>query len=284
MRYFVYLTLILVFTALSSCDNSMDPFNKEKGVYSIYGYLDLDKNVNYIRVKDLNKPLSRDSTDEIDATVTLENVTENKVETLQDTLFKYQDVYTHNFPTTMEINPGDKYQVTAERSDGELVTATATAPQIADANWGPTDSYCQFPIEITFEPVEYKYDLELSIGFDYQDIRYWVNPDVSQVEGKLIVYRFTPNSIINDFEIACHNLDDDKLFAKYTHYGPDFDHMVSGNSEDPEKTVTFGALYEDSFSFKIDTTNIPCPPICTPEDTVTRSISYHELRNKGLEP
>lgn len=258
----------------------MNPFDEEKGLYSIYGYLDLDKEVNYIRVKDLNATLTTNSTDNINATVTLENTDKNIVETLQDTLVKFEGIYTHNFRTTMEINPVTSYKITVERSDGKSVTATATTPQIADVNWGPTNDYCQFPVEITFEPILDKYDLEVAIGFDYEDIRYWVYPEITHVEGELIKYRFTPDSIIRSMEIECHQLDDDKLFIEYTHYGPDFDSTGSDTLDTPTETVKFGALYEDSFTFPIDTTNIPCPPICSPSDTVTPSIDYHELLKK----
>lgn len=267
----------------------MDPFDEEKGLYSIYGYLDLDKEVNYIRVKDLNATLTTSSTDNINATVTLENTDENIVETLQDTLVKFEDIYTHNFRTTMEINPVTSYEITVERSDGKSVTATATTPQVADVNWGPTNDYCHFPFEITFEPVINRYDLELSVGFDYEKVRFWVTPDVSHQEGKLLRYRFIPINLINEVfsgpdsePIKCNQLDDDVLFVKYTHYGPDFNSAGSDTLDIPTETVTFGALYEDSFSFRVDTSDV-CPPICSPSDTVTRSTNLHELLYEEME-
>lgn len=271
MRYFICLISMLVLSAImSGCDTTMDPFEEKKGLFSIYGYLDMDKEVNFIRVKDLNKPLPRDSTDDIDATVTLKNRSENTIETLQDTLFQFEDIYTHNFRTTMEVNPATSYEIEVERSDGESVTATATTPQIADVNWGPTDEYCATPVEISFEPVNHRYDLELSVGFDYDNVRYWVNPDVSHSEDELVIYRFAPINILDaifsggpDSEpIRCYQLDNERLFIKYTHYGPDFDSTGSERPDDvSDETIKFGALYEDSFDFTIDTSNV-CPPIC----------------------
>lgn len=271
MRYLLKVIYFIVFTAvISGCDNTMDPFDEEKGLYSIYGYLDLNEEVNYIRVKDLNKPLPTDSTDTIDATVILENLNNNTKEILQDTLVQFNDIYTHNFRTAMEITPGTSYQITVERSDGKSVTATATTPHVADVSLEPTGQDCITPIEMTFKPVSGRYDLDLSIGFDYNEIRYWVSPDADHFEEELVIFRFTPLNILDKIfyppgpdseRVWCHMLDHDNLFVRYTHYGPDFEDTGSDSLDIPGETVKFGALYEDSFSFPIDLVQI-CPPLC----------------------
>jgi hypothetical protein len=254
---------------LAGCENTIEPFDRGRGLYSIYGVLDLYKDINYIRVKDLNEPLTEDETDNIDATVTLRNINENNTETLQDTLIAFENVFTHNFRTTMSITPDTRYEITVERSDGESISVTATTPHIADVNWGPTNETCITPVEITFEPVHHPNDLELSVGFNYDDARFWANPKATSFRDKLLTYRFAPIDILNEIflppgpdsePIRCFQLDNENLFIEYTHFGPDFEDIDFDSLNAPEGTIEFGALYEDSFSFPIDTVRV-CPPL-----------------------
>lgn len=262
--YVVILYVLILATILTGCDNTLEPFERGKGLYSIYGALDLNKDINYIRVKDLNEPLISDKSDSLDATVTLENINQNETEILQDSLVKFEDVYTHNFRTTLPINPDTEYEITVERSDGESIKVTTTTPNIADVSWGPTDEFCSTPIEIIFEPIFSPNDLEISVGFDYENVRYWSNPDPRHFEDEKVTYYFAPINILSDVfsppdsePIECYQLDNEFLYVKYTHYGPDFGEVNYEEINAPEGTIDFGAYYEDSFSFPIDTTKEP---------------------------
>lgn len=115
---FSWMILPAIFWFFLSCDNSLDPLDEEKGAYSIYGYLNLYKDINYIRVKNLNITYLQDSTN-IDAEVTLENIYSGATEILEDTIVVFDSLKTHNFCRTMDIQPHIEYRVSVEGSDGK---------------------------------------------------------------------------------------------------------------------------------------------------------------------
>jgi len=258
--------LITVFLAVS-CDNTLHPFNKDKGLYSVYGYLDIDSDVNYIRIKDLNMPFVEDSTRKIDAKVRLTNERNEVSQTLTDSVVEFEGLYTHNFRTTLDINPDTKYQLTVKRSDGKVATATATTPRIADTNVDPLNADCRTPITVRFKPVLKKADLYVRIGFEYRNKKYWVNPflQTRKDEPELIYMRFTPQDIIAKIfsddrgrpTIACYQLSSKIFYVDYIHYGPDFNQGSSSDTLDiPGGAGKFGGLYNRRFHFPIDTTNL----------------------------
>lgn len=273
-----YCFAILVFLlAFSGCDNSLDPLDEERGGYSIYGYLNLYKDVNYIRVKNLNTSIDQDTTSEIDAEVTFENLENGLTQTLEDTIVEFDGLKTHNFQTTLDINPETKYRVKVERADGRITTATATAPAIAERDLIPKQADCMTYFHLSFEPVLSEFDIIVDFGFHYNTETYWVraNEFLHESENKATI-SVTPFRILEDVfgvgippqnwqynegEIFCHELDDDIFEVRYTHYGPDlFDNTISDTLQIPGGAGRFGALYRDYFTFEIDTTRL-CPPL-----------------------
>lgn len=269
--FIIILSLIII---LPGCENSIQPLNEEKGFYSIYGYLNMHEDVNHIRVKNLNMTLSEDTTDNIDANVTLKNLKSGETEELEDTVVTFDGVKTHNFRTTMDIKPNTKYRVSVERSDGKTVTATATSPYNTDTNVEPVGENCNTNIEISFVPVRSRNALRLEVGFRYNNKLFWTrqNQNIITFDQKIIL-SFTPSGLLEDFfsgnedtsqgeTITCKELDTDKLFVRYTHFGPDlFDNNLSDTLNIPGGAGRFGVFYKDSFSFPIDTSP-SCPPSC----------------------
>lgn len=275
------MSVIAMAALLPGCDNSMDPFDEEKGSFSIYGYLDIHEEQNYIRIKDINQPHRSDATEAIDAVVTLENIYTGITETLEDSTVEFDGVFTHNFRTTMDITPDTRYRVTAERSDGVTKTVTATTPPIANVTVEPTGENCLTPIELILEPVHDRNDISLEIGFTLNDHRFWVRmqPDIPGMqndnsEDDLFYLLFAPIDILDEVfnppfgggeRRWCHELDTDQLYVRYTHFGPDFFDETASDSagvvDIPGGTERFGGLYNDSFSITIDTSKI-CPPGC----------------------
>lgn len=266
MKYFNTYTVILLLLLSSGCDNSMNAFDEEEGLYSIYGYLDLHEDINYIRIKDINETL-QDSDGVIDAKVTFENLDNSTSEILQDTVVEFDGVKTHNFRTTLDINPDTEYRVTAERSDGKTASATAITPYIAETSVNPMGENCSTTVNIDFEPVRSKNSLWVDVGFYYNQDLFWVPINTLLIEiGNKVNATFTPMMLINEaFEgetIYCFELSDDTFEVRYTHYGPGiYEEAVSDSIGIPGGSGRFGAFYKDSFSFPIDTTGI-CPPSC----------------------
>lgn len=280
-EYSKVLVLICFFSFfLTGCDNSVDPLNKEQGAYSIYGYLNIYKDVNYIRVKNLNSSFLQDSTGDIDADVTLKNLNSGATEKLEDSIVVFDEVKTHNFRTTMDILPATKFRVDVEAQDGRKVSATATSPPIAETDVGPIGANCSTNVDLNFDPVSSKFALDLEVGLHYDSKEFWIraNKFLSESDGS-VTASFTPYDILDGvfgltapdsedpLKVYCHQLDAEKLMARYAHYGPDlFANTISDTLQIPGGAGRLGALYRDSFSFRIDTSKL-CPPFPLEECT-----------------
>lgn len=267
--------LVSVVVLFPGCDNSVNILDRDTGLYSIYGALDIYADVNHIRVKNLNTPLVGDSTRTIGATVTLKNLRTGTSEILRDSIIQFENVYTHNFRTTLEIMPDTEYRITIEHSDGRTARATATTPHIAETDAVPEGEDCETPIRVQFEPVASPNAIEAELGFDYGGLQHWTpvfktrssdsNPDLVFLQftpKQLLDAVFKPDSPLGGKEVWCHELDNNKIYARYTHFGPDFGGDTPSDSLNvPGGIGVFGGFYEDSFSFPIDTTNV-CAPFC----------------------
>lgn len=277
----VYLALFFCMF-YGGCDNSIQPLDRQNGVFSIYGVLDLREDVNFVRIKDLNRTLLQDTAGTIDATVVIEDLQNGNSDVMQDSIVAFDGVKTHNFYTGMDIMPDTRYRVSVERSDGRTVSAEAETPSRARTNVEPVMEDCLTPINVTFTPVEERINLRLNIGFNYDGGIQWVpyREDIGAGPGDLDSgentesYSFVPKVILDTYtgannpfssggvEIWCHQLDDDRFYVRYTHYGPDsFESSTSDSLQIPKGTGRLLSLYRDTLNFRIDTVNI-CKPNC----------------------
>lgn len=253
-----------------SCDNTINPFEEDDGIYSIYGFLDLNEDQNYIRVHDLNNPIIDDSSQTIDAEVTIKNLETGETETMVDSTVQFEDAFVFNFVTNLEITPATTYQVTATRSDNKETVAAGTMPRIAETDVGPTDELCNEPIRLSFDPVTTHLNLRVSIGVDYSNERHWFNPVMQRGDGEELFVERTPQQMLYRIfepevygEVKCHELDSEVFHVKYTHLGPGW--YENDEATDDIYTIQngvgrFGGLYRDSLSFSVDTTNIALIP------------------------
>ena len=273
IRASIFLVLFCWLMVVAGCENSIDPIDREKGLYSVYGSLDVDKNVNYIRVKELNTPLHPDSTKQIDADVKLTNLNSGNTETLQDTVVQFDDISTHNFYTSMNIAPETDYELTVERSDGRIARAVAKTPQIASTQVAPQQETCYTSIELSLQPVAEQEEMTVEVGFEADNKRYWTSisleedeqsPDrlYAQFSPKQILNRvFNPNSP-NETGICCFQLSSEYLYIRYTHYGPDFQQGTIDSVAIESGTGTFGGYYERTLPVSIDTSRVRDSPSC----------------------
>lgn len=252
-----FLTALLA--AIAGCENSIDPLNEKRGIYSVYGYLDVLKDQNFIRIKDLNRPLDADTPGTIDAEVRFSNLSKGTSSVLEDSTVTFDGVKTHNFGTEMDIIPGNKYELTVTRSDGRQVKATATAPTILSVEVITAGKGCLDPIKVTFDPIERRKLLELDMGFEYNQKMFWVDmsPLINEPNKRLSI-TFRPADLLFKVfapaDVKCYQLDSEILTARYTRYGPDYFQNTFTNSSDiPGGVGKFGSYYEDSFTISIDT-------------------------------
>lgn len=119
----------IIFIALiclqAGCDYSFDPLQEnDQHHFSMYGYLDASADTQWVRVMPVRDSLYYEPKP-LDATVTLTNSASGETVEMQDSLFSYvQGVYTHNFWTTMDIEPTETYRLTAESSKGDEASSS----------------------------------------------------------------------------------------------------------------------------------------------------------------
>ena len=129
----MFLTL-LSFALVAGCNEPFQPFSDGERVFSMFGYLDLNADTQWVRVRPLHQGFFL-SPEPIDAMVTLEEVESGRIVTLTDSLLRIDDGrlggvrYAHNFWTTEPLERGARYRLKAVRSDGAATTALVTMPE-----------------------------------------------------------------------------------------------------------------------------------------------------------
>lgn len=253
-------TLVLV---TGACDTLLEPFDDETGVYSIHGILTLSEDTHYVRIRDINQPVTSDSTPGLDATVTLQNLDEGTTDILTDSVVSFDGTYTHNFRVDTDIQPGDSYELTVERSDGETATARATMPPVTEVEVSAHEPiFCLTGPVFDFINVPDPRLVEISIGVPWNDSYRWVDRDVETQSGFLVwrvLEEALPRSVTaaRDSNRYCTLLPDNKLLVAYTHYGPDW--PADSTRLNPVKSNVhnglglFGGLHRDTLTVTVDT-------------------------------
>lgn len=263
-----FLLAIIPLIIFTGCDNTIEPLDEERGIYSFYGALDMKSDVNYIRVRNLNNPIRDGEIDDFDGSVTLTNLATAETQVLKDTLAEFDGVYVWNFETTLPIEPETVYEVAAENPEGKRVSATATTPSLSEADVLNDMPDCTTTVNIEIAPFN-SGKIEADLGIEWLGQILWIpyRPDLSSggnPEGAFNI-QFTPLQLIEDVldEVRwCHKLKSEIFHYRFTHFGPDF---FKDTSSDPiivpGGSGNFGAFHEERGSFRIDTSNV-CFPFC----------------------
>lgn len=263
--------LVSVFSlTINSCDSTLEPVDKDTGIYAVYGALDLNKTTNIVRVRDLNVPFTSDATQELDARVVFENTDSGMQEVLDYELLFESGVYHHNFMIPGSIQPNTNYLVTATRSDGESVTVNTLTPTKPNPVAQPLNEQCYTPVEITFDPV-YKSTIEFYIEFQATGYRKTsLGPYVIRRNSESdprAQFTFIPADLTKRVpgsvgRLRCSDLTRPYFEFYFTHYGEGFHEFINASSFDAfESTQRFGSFYRDSLFVPIDTSRV-CPPDC----------------------
>lgn len=261
---------------LAGCDNTIEPFAEDTGLFSVYGYLSLSNDQHFIRIKDLNDPVTEDaSTRELDATVTLEHLATGTTETLTDSIVTFDGVYTHNFRADQEIEPGDTYRLTVERSNGRGVQTTATMPELTEVEIIPGDvvEECTRNILFYFRNVPEQRLIHVTVGIAWNNDTHWIDLEgpstdppgdpISDFTPSTLIATVVPEPILEhihdnggDEADYCTLLDGNEIPVVYTHFGPDWpaDSLRTDPLEsDIENGLgVFGGLHRDTLSITID--------------------------------
>lgn len=268
-----FVALILLCVALIySCDNSLDPLDTDTGIFSIYGFLDLNEQTNHIRVRNLNAPFTKKATENLDASVLLQNLNQGTETILESYLVEHEGVFLHNFVYNNQVIPDNEYRLTVERSDGAAVDMTITTPTMPEPVAEPLNQNCYIPIEFSMEPINGgTVVVRFGLGPDEDDDPWGatqiLRPNENQNPGK-IAYTFTPHDLVisilpgNDPNRRCGQyLYTGNIYVSYIHYGPGFFEQITNDTFDVMNTQRFGAVYYDTLAVPVDTSPV-CPPDC----------------------
>lgn len=263
-----FIMLIIGLSAVylfSGCEASFNPVNEEKGSYSIYGSLNIDRQKNYIRVKNLNIPFSRDTISQLDATVKLKDLTRGNTETLRETVIKTAGVKIHTFIAEMAIRPETEYVATVQDANGREVSAQTRTPVVSQKiTLQPQQLGCRENFEIVFEPVNPDELIQLKISFGEQlDTNAYVFFEAKGRGQTQAFISLRPYDVVRvNFQFPpprendCEQIDTNFLTMVYTHYG--FRPGTSTTSDSinvPGGTGEFLGFYRDTLTFELDIQN-----------------------------
>ena len=259
-------TLWLILGLQLSCDTSIEPLDKETGIYSVYGALDMNDSTNYIRVRDMNVPFTSDSTEVLDAVVTLKN--NGEVLDLKAVRKEYRGIYLHNFEVNGEIYPETEYTLTAKKHYGEEVSVSFISPTRPQVSLLTPNQNCYEPVTVQFSPTN-KGTILYNLGFPVNGISYTTPEILSENEnepGKMTI-TFTPASELNFYGLSCFQMSNVNIQLYYKYYSEGLYETMNLNNLDSEQslfqtTTKLGAFFEAPiFNIPIDTSKV-CPQDC----------------------
>lgn len=252
--------LLLISFGMSACDNTIDPYETEVGLYSVYGGLDLNSEKNYIRVMDLSTPLDSQNS-ELGAVVEFVNLNTGLTEILDDTLVQFDGVNTFNFIKEGEIFPKTDYRVRVTNPEGSFREVDTQTPPKANHTVEGENRHCGLPVTITLDDVGEDDTILWYVRFEYDDrnfetaLQFFRVPERTDSGG--LEYQFRPQQVLDPIFgeniVQCYQLSDNKFYVEYIHHGPGY---VTGSSDPDDPVVTSRLLgfYREMETVVVDTT------------------------------
>lgn len=272
---------ILLQFAGSCGDNQIEPFEDKKGVYSVYGAMDLHATEHIIRVRDLRTFLRDSTSKNMDATVTFSDLSNNTSEVLKDSVVQFPANYTHNYLLNKEFKPNSPYWVDVERSDGAGVSSMFTTPGVTETEVisERDEIRCYTEIQMVFKNVLPDEQIRVEFGIMYQEKMYWVEftgiciTEYFEDRRELVItakpYLLLdliwpkpgmdppPNCRDARFPtVLCNELDTGQFVIRYKHFGPEWNRVypvrptIPDEVGDVENGLGFlGAFREDTLTF-----------------------------------
>lgn len=240
--------LLILFAGFSACDEVViEPFEEVESAYSIYGAMELDSTLNYVRIKDTQSPLLADLDELRDFTVTFENLTAGTSRQISDTVIYYNNNPTLNFVIDEVLTPRTAYKLTVEGDEGDVSTTMATTPGVSTISLTPeVTETCLDDILIEFDNVADDEFIRFELGVQYDGSFYFGEVksvhQLQKVEGtnKLAVVLTIRNMLVDVFPpvaeatvnvpprfwnptVNCSQLDNGLMRIRYTHFGPEWE-------------------------------------------------------------
>ncbi|MBO6795164.1 MAG: hypothetical protein JJ895_14740 [Balneolaceae bacterium] len=244
------LVCLLFSVLLLSCerDRVINPFEDNIGTYSAYGALDVDKDLNSIRIRNVSNPFLVDSiVGYEDVSVFFSDFSTNTEVQLQDTIINFNGNYTYNYLIREDLQPASQYGITIRFDGDQESKATFTTPGLSFADTTPDKSSGCFQLmRISFKNIKRPEYVRAEVGVIYQGEERWAEiktvDQIDYVEGRdeMEVKLTVTNLLVDIFPpppeatinipprlwlptVRCQELDVYTLFIRYIHFGPEWE-------------------------------------------------------------
>lgn len=288
MKTVISVSLIFL---LVGCDTNptIDAFENIVGTYSIYGAIELNKENNSIRIKDVLVPFFTDSSEfNKNLTVNLIELETGNAISLRDTIVNYEGNFTQNYVIEELIQPSKSYAFSIiDHERDEIISSTFSMPaQSSHSINHEVVPDCEEPIRFTWSNVLENENIIVEAGILYEGAELWKQIEIINtpkfVLGKdememeisfrqILVDFFPPPSrgegstnIPLDFwrpTVNCFELDTNIVQIRYTHLSEDWKNLDGKShtifelidSEEIENGIGFlGGFKRSEFSFEIE--------------------------------
>lgn len=124
------------------CETEFEPFAESSEVFSVIGYLDTERDTQFVRVEVLQDGIFLGGPDQPlgDLDVTLEHVPTGQRYAMQDSLFQFSGATVHNFWASVTPKVGEPYALTVRHQDGAQSVTHVTMPDafpVPNIEWVP---------------------------------------------------------------------------------------------------------------------------------------------------
>lgn len=119
----------LLFLVLG-CETEFEPFAESSEVFSVIGYLDTERDTQFVRIEVLQDGIFLGGPDQPlgDVDVTLEHVPTGQRYAMQDSLFQFSGATVHNFWASVTPKVGEPYALIVRQQDGAESVTQVTMP------------------------------------------------------------------------------------------------------------------------------------------------------------
>jgi predicted small secreted protein len=262
-KYPVLVAVLLVVCALwfTACDNTLEPFDQDIGIFSVYGVLDMNEETHYVRIREMSAPFTAEATRDMDATVFFDRPGTGDSEILESDVREYEGVFLHTYRIEGAIEAGTTYRLRVIRSDGVSVEAETTSPTYSVPVTDPENVRCHVPADVEFGPVNGGVFV-LRVGTCRDDdcwgAPYILRPGENGGNG-MYTFRFLGSEQLLLLSAGkpnsprCGGGNIMNFYISYTHYAPGFYEQIENDPFDIQASfLRFGALYRDTLTIPVD--------------------------------
>jgi len=128
-KILVMVAVVATGIIFSACEEGVNPILESDRYFSLYGYLDMDRDTQFVRVDEIRPTLQLTDATPLDVQFFSTDLTTGDVITWRDSVFAYDDgTFAHIYYAPFRIIATHTYRVDVVRSDGATTWAVTTVP------------------------------------------------------------------------------------------------------------------------------------------------------------